>query len=176
MHASGGLSVPHDGAALTQGLWLMLKPYPISSPEVLWRAARPKELSSHFEFVQGSVAEWVTSAWKVIALSSSTIYEVLSAGVPVKMVGREIALDLNSLVWYSDLGLFFHSLDQVWAETRKILALSAKDMAGYLGRGRSVSQQFWACHVQDATHVRGRIRGCEGHPPSLSDNGQVCLS
>lgn len=69
-----GLSVLHDGVALTQGLRLMLKPPSISSPEVLLRAARPKELPSHFEFVQRSNAEWVTSAWKVVAPSSSTIY------------------------------------------------------------------------------------------------------
>ncbi|HWX09383.1 MAG TPA: hypothetical protein VNY33_05345 [Gaiellaceae bacterium] len=122
----------------TQTVQVLLKPHPMSSPERLFAAARLTELPPHFELVDGGMGEWLPHAGVLISLASSTLYEALAAGVPVVVVGRESALDLNPLAWYPELAAVFSTPEEIRDETARLLSLSPDDLDAYRIRGMEI--------------------------------------
>lgn len=56
-------------------------------------------LPKHFQRVDGSIQEHLSKTKILISMSSSTVVEALSVGVPVIVVGRENSIDFNPLVF-----------------------------------------------------------------------------
>jgi surface carbohydrate biosynthesis protein (TIGR04326 family) len=78
-------------------LKVLIKPHPMASLERLLKGCFPQGLPCHFQCVEGDMGDCLSGAKVVIAMSSSSIIEVVSAGKPVVVVGRETAIDLNPL-------------------------------------------------------------------------------
>lgn len=136
-----------------KGLQVIFKPHPMSSPEALLRTARLKELPSQFKFVRGAMGEWLARAHVVVAMTSSTIYEALAAGLPVIVVGREAALDLNPLAWYPDLDRVLRSPEEIRKETQRLLTLSAEDLARYRRYAREILHTSFHPVTDQAMHA-----------------------
>lgn len=134
-------------------LQVILKSHPMSSLEALLRTARLKELPSYFKFVRGAMGEWLAKAHVVVAMSSSTIYEALAAGLPVIVVGHETALDLNPLAWYPDLDRVLRSPEEILKETQRLLMLSAEDLAHYRRYAREILRTSFHPVTDQAMHA-----------------------
>ena len=122
----------------TTSLRVLLKPHPMSHSDKLFATARESELPRHFELVDGGMDKWLRHAGVLISLASSTLYEALAAGVPVVVVGRESALDLNPLAWYPELERVVSDPEEIRAEALRLLSLSPEELAAYRRRGKEI--------------------------------------
>ena len=123
---------------------IFLKPHPMSSPEQYLNMAKIKKIPEHFEFVTGSMSEWLSQSQIVITLSSCTIYEAFAAGVPVVVVGQESALEFNPLGFYSDFNRVFYSPEEIYKETIRLLSLDEKELVEYREKAKVVLQNSFA--------------------------------
>jgi surface carbohydrate biosynthesis protein (TIGR04326 family) len=114
-----------------KGVRVLLKVHPMSSAESLLRSAKVTGLPPNVEFVSGTMAELLEQSALVIALSSSTVHEALAAGVPVLVVGREAALDINPLGWYADLKNVVRSAEELRTSVIRMLSLSPAALEAY---------------------------------------------
>jgi hypothetical protein len=119
-------------------LRVAIKPHPMFRLQELFAAAHVEDIPANFEFVEGTMADWLPRARVVITLSSGTIYESLAAGVPVVTVGREASIDFNPLGFYSDLNQVFYTPDQIYEETMRLLNLSPAELARFRQRSQEI--------------------------------------
>ena len=127
--------------AATREIEVWLKVHPMSSRETLLSATEVKPLPEHFKFVRGAMGELLPRSKVVVALSSNTVHEALAAGVPVLVVGREAALDLNPLSWYPDLSQVIRNPEKLRERVLELLNSSAQDLANYRHRSAEVLNQ-----------------------------------
>lgn len=117
---------------------VLLKPHPMAPTEKMLRTAASRDLPAHFRFVEEPMGELLPRARIVIAIASSALYEALTAGVPVVVVGREASLDLNPLAWEPGIGEVFREPAAIRAEALRLLALSDAELAAYRERAAAV--------------------------------------
>lgn len=117
-------------------LKIVLKPHPMSSAEKI--LGRVKDIPSHFKLAQVSMQELIFKARVMVAISSSSIYEALAAGVPVVVVGREAALDLNPLGFYNEMDKVFISPDQIREEASRLMSFSEEELNTYREYGKRI--------------------------------------
>jgi hypothetical protein len=94
-------------------LKIFVKPHPMMSIQHLMDSYFQNGIPAHFHIVQGEIREWLSATKVVIAMSSTAIIDVVMAGKPAIVVGRESAIDLNPLG-------FFKGLNQVFADPKDI--------------------------------------------------------
>lgn len=123
---------------------VLLKPHPMASAARLFREARVSALPRHFEVVGGSMAESLPRAGVLLSLASSSLHEALAAGVPVVVVGRDAALDLNPLAWYPELAPVTAEPDAIRAETLRLFNLTGEELAAYRRRGEEVLRRSFS--------------------------------
>jgi hypothetical protein len=136
---------------------LSLKLHPMSSLKRLLDAARVSSLPENFTVVAGDISAWLARAQVVIALSTSALYEALAAGVPVVPVGRDTALDFNTLAWHPEFERQYCSATEIRQETLRLMQISAAELQVYRSRGRQILTDSFG-PVNDAT-LRSFIDG-----------------
>ena len=136
---------------------LSLKLHPMSSLTRLLDAARVSSLPQNFTVVAGDIGAWLARAQVVVALSTSALYEALAAGVPVVPVGRDTALDFNTLAWHPDFQRQYCSATEIREETLRLMQISAEELQVYRSRGRQILAESFG-PVTDAT-LRSFIDG-----------------
>jgi len=119
-------------------LRVYLKPHPMSSLETLLKAAHLERLPAHFEFVGGGMGEWLAQAHVAVGMSSSTVYEIVAAGVPLVVVGRETGLELNPLSWYPEWRQVYVTPEDIRAEVARWLDASPEELEAYRRRARQI--------------------------------------
>jgi hypothetical protein len=140
-----------------------IKPHPMMDPAVLLRHCGLAELPAHCSFVQGGMAEWLVRARVVVSAGSAVLLEALTAGVPAVTVGRESALNLNPLAWYTDLGSIRHSPDEILREVRRLWSLSEAERAAYRRRGAEILRTSFNEVTEETmgAFVRGLVDGAD---------------
>lgn len=119
---------------------IALKPHPMGPQRDV---APGVEIPSHFEIVGGEMSEWLPRATASVALGSSAVYETLAAGVPIVIVGREAALDLNPLGWEPDLGSVARTTAEIREQLERLLALTPEERRAFRERaGRLLRESF----------------------------------
>src|SRR5262249_38207607 len=91
------------------GLPVALQPHPMARHAAQRSACGVTGLPEGFEIATGSMGALLAQAKVVVSTASSTLLEAVAAGVPVVVVGRDAALDLNPLEWYEGLAPVAHS-------------------------------------------------------------------
>ena len=145
------LPLPLDGAAelllkataALEGIDapVLVKPHPMSRANLILEAAGLASLPHGFRWFEEGMQPALRSAGVVVALGSSVLYESLAAGVPVVVVGREAALDLNPLAWFDDMRQVQVSVDDIRAEVERLRGLSAAERAALRVRGQEILRQ-----------------------------------
>jgi surface carbohydrate biosynthesis protein (TIGR04326 family) len=120
------------------GIRVYLKPHPMSSLKTLLKAAHLEHLPAHFEFVGGGMGEWLAQAHVAVGMSSSTVYEIVAAGVPLVVVGRETGLELNPLSWYPEWRQVYVAPEDIRAEVARWLDASPEELEAYRRRARQI--------------------------------------
>jgi len=98
-----------------QALRIFVKPHPMARVEKFMASHFPQGLPRHFQIVKGDMAEWLSKIKVVVAMSSSSSLEVVAAGKPVIVVGRESAIDLNPLGFLEGFNRVFVSTEDIRA-------------------------------------------------------------
>ena len=110
---------------------IFIKPHPMGGAERIISTSMIKTLPEHFELVQGSMVEWIRRSKVMVTLSSSSVYEALTAGMPVVVVGRETAINLNPLGFSAEFDKVFYSPDEIRKETMRLLNLTEDERIRY---------------------------------------------
>lgn len=150
---------------------ILVKAHPMSSLESLLSAAQLRELPPQFKFVQGTMGDLIKRSRVVIALSSNTVHEALAAGVPVVVVGREAALDLNPLDWYPDLNKVVRSPEKLREQVLTLLQATPKDLDDYRQRAQEVLHSCFSPITNDA--MQAFVKGLVEFPVSQITRPQV---
>jgi hypothetical protein len=129
---------------------IWLKPHPMLSFGRILDGVGVSGVPEHFHIVSGEIEVWLARARVVIALSSGALYEALAAGIPVVPVGREVALDLNPLVWLSGFERQYCSAIEILTEAMRLMRLSSAELRAYQLRGRQILEESFG-RVDDST-------------------------
>lgn len=124
-----------------QDVAVWLKPHPMFGREALLRALGVAELPPSFELVAGGMAEWLGRAGALVALASTTLFEAVAAGVPLVVVGRESALDLNPLGWHDGLAPVISDPDALRAQVLELLDLPVGERERRVAAGRELLER-----------------------------------
>lgn len=121
-------------------LRIVVKPHPMSVLDDVLNNIGKDKVPANFEFVQGNIDEWIPRARTIIGISSGSIYEGLAAGVPVIVVGRESALNLNPLDYFPDLNKVVYSPEEIKKASMEALANSKAFLNIYKQTGRKLME------------------------------------
>jgi hypothetical protein len=132
------------------GLPIVLKPHPMARAEAQLAAAGASPLPAGFELVEGPMGPWLANARVVVASASSTLLEAVAAGVPVVVVGRDAAIDLNPLDWYPGLARVVHSPQELRAEVERLLEIGEDELAAWRERARAILEESFAPVTDEA--------------------------
>lgn len=113
-----------------EGLTFILKAHPMMT-EANWRRAlglRP--LPPHVTRTASDMAECVRQASAAVVPSATTTgIELLLAGVPVVVMGRDSDLDLNPLSWFEDIAPTVHGAEELRTALRALMASPGESTA-----------------------------------------------
>jgi len=96
------------------------------------------KLPDHFKFSRENMLEWLPRVQAVISMSSSVVHEVAAAGVPLVVVGRYAALELNPLGFFPDRNQVFYSPQQICQELKRLMNLSPEKKQQYQARAEEI--------------------------------------
>jgi hypothetical protein len=152
---------------------IKFKVHPMSTPRLVLAAAKRHELPSNAEFVQGGMETLLRECELVIALSTSTVHEALAAGVPVIVVGRETALDLNPLAWSGDLGVVVRHPDKLREQVLRLLNLTNRDLDDYRVKASEALHSCFSPVTEDG--LQAFLSNLQGKP-TLVQSSEISMS
>ena len=137
-------------AAALPDVPVAIKPHPMAQMPGFREAVGADRLPPSFEWVGGSMDEWLARCGAVAAIASTTILETAAAGVPVVVVGREAALDLNPLAWSDELGRVVREPAEIRDEVLRLLDLDEAGRERYRELGRRLVEESFAPVTDEA--------------------------
>ena len=103
-----------DAFPADEGIRFLLKIHPMMSEKQWMVMLGNMKLSRHMVRVGSEMAEWIPEAACALApLSSTSSLELLLAGVPTVVMGRETDLNMNPLDWFQELGKPIYSAKEL---------------------------------------------------------------
>ena len=125
---------------------VLLKAHPMSTVEQLLSASSLPGLPPNFATTTQPTAAILPTVRVMAALSTSTMFEAVAAGVPVIRVGREAALDLDPLAYLGDFSPLVRNAEALLAHVVRLLQLEDAALQDLAARGRRLLQQaFLPC-------------------------------
>jgi glycosyltransferase involved in cell wall biosynthesis len=103
-----------------------VKRHPMMPADELLQSGALAGLPTNFAFVTEDLAALLPSARVLVSAGSAVLLEAMAAGVPVVVVGRETALDLNPLAWLPEHEPVQHTPAGIRAATQRLWGLSAE--------------------------------------------------
>ncbi len=134
-------------------LKIVIKPHPMTPLSTLLSKPLAKALPDHIRFVQGEMSDLLAKSHVMVAMSSSSSLEALAAGVPVVVVGRDGAIDLNPLGFFSEFGEVFSDPKAIRRETERLLALPQQDLGDYIVRGHKILEMCFSRKTDERMQV-----------------------
>jgi surface carbohydrate biosynthesis protein (TIGR04326 family) len=135
------------------GLPVALKPHPMARADGQLAAAGAATLPPGFELLDGPMAPALARARVVVASASTTLLEAVAAGVPVVVVGRDAALDLNPLAWYPGLARVVRTAEDLRAEVQRLLDLPAGELDAWRERAHAILDESFGPVTEEALRV-----------------------
>ena len=83
-------------------LLLLIKPHPMTNFPQFLETHELGSLPACMKVVDGNLDTWLSRVGCAIVMASTAALETALAGVPVVVVGRETALDMNPLGWFPE--------------------------------------------------------------------------
>jgi len=120
------------------GLPVRVKRHPMMPEDELLRSGALAGLPANFAFVTEDLPALLPSARVLISAGSAVLLEAIAAGVPVVVVGRETALDLNPLAWLPEQKPVQRTPAGIRAATQRLWDLSAEERHQLRHRARDV--------------------------------------
>ena len=134
--------MPSDGAELFNKVLLafggytkycfIIKPHPMAPKnEALFSCYGIDRLPNHFKFSRKNISEWLPKIQAVVSMSSSVVHEFAAAGIPLVVVGRDTALELNPLGFFPKRDKVFYSPKQIRQELERLMNLTKEERQSY---------------------------------------------
>ncbi len=119
-------------------LRIAVKPHPLVPLQRVLEGFGNLDLPARFHIFEGSMKEALRRTRLVISGSSNVLYDVVAAGIPVVIVGRNAALDLNPLGFYPDFSVSHHLPEDIYNAAIKFLSFTDVELSEYRQKGREI--------------------------------------
>jgi len=110
--------------SVDEGYRFWIKRHPMmSSREFEW-LLQHQPLPGHMTCVEGPMNPWLERAACAIAVATNSALEIVLAGVPLVLVGRESDFDVNPLAWFPEFDKPVYSAEELRTQVIKKVSLS----------------------------------------------------